>query len=151
MFFQESDSPTIRQAICSLRLAWLSRLLEEHGYGDECQYLTKIFYKKARFFYGQVIEKDTKGLEPLSKIDFIGPDTDKDYGYDGVMYIKTWLEFHYGNKNDESERKSILTELRSNLSKVFGFGKSSKGKPSIMLNIARTTFESIEKELKTIM
>lgn len=149
--FRENDAPSIRQAICSLRLAWLSRILSEHQYGDECTHLEKIFYKKALFFYTQALAKDAHGLEPLHAMTFLGPDADKDYGYDGVVYIRAWLELHYGDKSRALERQNTLHALRNSLSKVFGFGRSSKEKPSVLLNIARKTFESVEEEIATLV
>ncbi len=145
--FRENDAPSIRQGICALRLAWLSRILHEHKYGDECKQLETIFYKKALFFYTQSLTKDSNGLEPLHVMTFLGPDIDKDYGYDGVVYIRAWLEFHYGDKRRVLERQNMLNTLRNSLSKVFGFGRSSKEKPSVLLNIARKTFEAVETEI----
>ncbi len=149
--FRENDAPNIRQAICSLRLAWLARILLEHGYGEECKNFIKMFYKKALFFYTQAIQRDTSGYEPLHVVTFLGPDVDKDYGYDGVVYMRAWLELHYGDKTCALERQNMLNTLRNSLSKVFGFGRSSKEKPSVLLNTARKTFEAVEAEIAELM
>lgn len=148
--FGENDAPNIRQAICALRLAWIARLLQEHGYGDDCDKLKDMFYKKALFYYKRAIERDTRGQEPMSRMSPLGPDTDKDFGYEGVIYMQAWLELKYGSRHNLLEREESLSRARSNLSKIFGFGKSSREKPSVLLNTARLVFETIEQEIAAL-
>lgn len=150
--FDSLDSPTIRMGICALRCAWICQHIKEHGYEDESiDFIIKIFYKKAMFLYDQAIELSMTGSEDLGAIGSCGPDFDKDYGYDGVVYVSTWLNVHYGDKTDSLERERTLKKSKTNISKVFGFGISSKEKPSVLLGVARDIYDLIETELKILL
>ncbi len=146
--FDQRNSPTIRLAIATLRSAWICKLLHRYKYGEEFDDLKKIFYRKASYFYSQSLVLQEKGTESLDNLPFYGPDSDKDYGFDGIVYINAWLRLYYGNELDTDQRKEDLLSVRSSLSKVFGFGKSSKEKPSVLLNQAKDTFDEVDKELK---
>ncbi len=145
------DSPSIRMAICSLRSAWIAKILEEHKYGDFMKTLKDIFYRKSYFFYKRSLQYDTIGKESLGNIWSLGPDIDKDYGYEGVVYLLAWYVVKYESLNDPTQRRNELQKARTNLSKVFGFGKASREKPSILLSIARDVFDKTEKEMHAIL
>ena len=148
--FLKEESPTLRLAIVTLRCAWICKLMHSFGYVAETEQLMKIFYRKAAFLYQKSIDMQEKGEEDYREIKTYGPDTDRDYGFDGFIYMNSWLQFNYGELNNHDIREKVLMNIRSTLSKVFGFGKSTKEKPSALLYQARNTFDLVEEELKSI-
>jgi uncharacterized protein (DUF2225 family) len=139
-------SPTTKQAILSLRLAWLSGDLDVLCPGRNYDYIQKVFYGKALFFYTQALEYETTGDERFDAVANFGPDIDKNYGYTGVLYLASLLEYKYGQKEDAELRLQTLTAHKRNISRVFGLGHSSKNKPLPLLEHARALYEEITKE-----
>lgn len=147
--FDKKFSPTIKQAICSLRLAWLFDMLNIKNPGEHYDYLTQMFYRKATFLYRKAQYNEEKGREIMSNAKNLGPDTDKNYGYDGVIYLLTLLPFKYGVFKDDETRRLALDHQKSNLAKMFGLGKTSKEKPGPLLELARQLYERLKAELNT--
>ena len=140
-------TPTAKCAILSLRLAWLckdlNRLVPNHNY----DYVAEVFYRKALFFYQQTLIKETTGEESVGTIANLGPDIDKNYGYDGIIYLCGLLEYKYGQRDDMALRGKKLDEYKRSIARIFGLGKSSKNKPSALLEHARALYEQLTKEL----
>ena len=61
----------------------------------------------------------------------------KNYGYDGALYLSGLLEFKYGQRTDEQKRIETLEADKRSIAKIFGLGKFSKSKPGPLLEIAR--------------
>ena len=78
-----------------------------------------------------------------------GPDTDKNYGYDGVIYMQGILEYKYGQKKDKELRLKKLEEFKKSIARIFGLGKSSKEKPGPLLELAKNLYDKINKELSS--
>jgi uncharacterized protein (DUF2225 family) len=76
-----------------------------------------------------------------------GPDTDKNYSYEGVLYLCAYLSYKFGPSGDSAQRTSSLEEARRTVAKMFGLGKSSKDKPGPLLEHAREIYDAINKEL----
>lgn len=148
--FPKTANPTFKQALSSLRGAWLLNSLHSHYPGEHYDYVAKLFYRKAYFFYTLAAERDQNGEESLSGIVNFGPDTDKNYGYDGFLYITALLQYKYGPKTDIEKRIKSLESSKRLLSKIFGTGKASKGKPSTILEKAKEIFEKIGDEIKNL-
>jgi len=146
--FPHEFSPVIKQGLASLRAAWL--FADLHGkYPDEnYDYLVKLFYRKAGFFYNLSVEYDGKGTESLTEVVSLGPDLDKNYGYDGVLYISALLEYYYGPDSDDSKRIKSLERARTTVARIFGMGKASKNKPEALLIKAKDLHSSIGDEVK---
>ena len=144
-FFNKEQSPTIKQGLASLRGAWLFDELNKKFPGQHYDWLAVLFRKKARYFYIQAIERDQKG-EKIEGIN-IGPDTDKNYGYEGVLYLYAYLQFKYGPSATGPERTAALEDAKRIIGRMFGRGKSSKDKPSDFLIHARNLYDAINKEL----
>ncbi len=141
-------SPTIKRAIISIRLAWLCNHINEKVPGRNYDFIAKNFYKKALFFYEQTLANETSGVEAIGGIGSLGPDTDFNYGYDGIIYLNAILEYKYGQTEDLALRfKKFGTNKRS-IARIFGIGKKSKEKPGPLLNVARELYEKLNKELK---
>ncbi len=146
--FPHDFSPVIKQGLASYRAAWL--FMDLHGkYPDEnYDYLIKLFYRKAGFFYNLSVEYDGSGKESLTEVVSLGPDLDKNYGYDGVLYISALLEYYYGPDTDDSKRIKSLESARTTVARIFGMGKASKNKPEALLIKAKDLHSSIGEEIK---
>ncbi|MDR2258043.1 MAG: DUF2225 domain-containing protein [Treponema sp.] len=146
-FFPREMSPTIKQGLAALRAAWLFDDLDRKNPGQHYDWLAVLFRKKAQFFYTEAIIREQNGRETLSGIKVFGPDTDKNYSYEGVLYLSAYLQHKYGPANDSSRRKASLEDARRTIAKLFGMGKSSKDKPGPLLEHARDLYDTINKEL----
>lgn len=136
-------SPTIKQGVCSLRAAWLFSELGKKYPEENYTYISDLLYRKAAFFYRHAIELETSGKEMIANLKFFGPDLDKNYGYDGVLYLSALLEFKYGPRSNPEKRIEILTYHRRSLAKMFGLGRSTKSKPGPLLEHARALYDNL--------
>jgi uncharacterized protein (DUF2225 family) len=146
-YFPREFSPTIKQGIAALRAAWLLEHLHEKYPGRHFDWLAVLFKKKARFFYSEAIVREQSGQESLSGIKNFGPDTDKNYSYEGALYLSGLLQLKYGGQEDPENRRKSLDEVKRTIAKIFGLGKSSKNKPGPLLENARNLYDSINVEL----
>jgi uncharacterized protein len=145
--FPDKDSPVIKQAIASLRASWLFQDMDLRYPKQNYDYIAGVFMKKATFLYPLSIEYDTKGKQALSAVKFLGPDSDMNYGYDGVLYLCAVLELKYGQREDAAAREKSLDYLLMAIAKMFGLGKKTKAKPGPLLDKARDIYERIKAEL----
>jgi uncharacterized protein (DUF2225 family) len=143
-----SFSPTIKKAIISLRLAWICGYLNQECPEHNYDYVQQVFYRKAMFFYQQALEYETNRTESIAGISNFGPDIDKNYGYDGVVYLCGLLEYKYGQTENHDERLNKLENYKRSIARIFGLGKSSKSKPGPLLEHSRNLYDSITKLLK---
>jgi uncharacterized protein (DUF2225 family) len=148
-FYPKDFSPTVKQAIATLRAAWLLEELDKKLPGQHYDWLTLLFKKKAQFLYNEAIRREQSGKENLSGLKIFGPDTDKNYAYEGALYLSALLKVKYGPNVDPAQRAQSLDEAKRTIAKIFGLGKSSKAKPGPLLEHARALYDSINKELKT--
>lgn len=139
--------PTMKKAIISLRLAWLSKEINDRCSGHNYDYISQVFYRKALFFYQQAVINETARTEKSSTLPNMGPDMDKNYGWDGVIYLCGLLEYKYGQKEDIQLRLKKLSESKTAIARIFGLGKSSKNKPGPLLENARELYDQLVKEL----
>ncbi|AHH05405.1 hypothetical protein BmHG_00014 [Borrelia miyamotoi] len=146
----KNHNPTLNQAKCAIRSAWIFEDLDKENPNQNYNYLQKIFYYKAAYLYKLTIEKEQDNSEPINAETIFGPDTDKNYGYDSVLYLSSLLEYFYGNKEDKQYRYNQLIEIKTLLSKIAGMGKSSKEKPSILLDKIKEVYFKISNEIKTL-
>lgn len=103
--------------------------------------------RKALFFYHQAIQCETDRTEKSSTLGNFGPDMDKNYGWDGVIYLCGLLEYNYGQQDDLQLRLKKLSESKTAIARIFGLGKSSKNKPGPLLEKARNLYDQLAKEL----
>ena len=140
-------APTLKRAMISLRLAWLCKDLEKtvgHNYG----FAAEVFYRKAQFFYEQTLINETQRIETIAKVNNFGPDIDKNYGYDGVIYLNSLLEYKYGQTEDMQMRLKKLDSNKRSIARIFGLGKSSKSKPGPLLEKSRELYDKLTEALK---
>jgi uncharacterized protein (DUF2225 family) len=149
-FFTREHSPTIKQAVCALRAAWIFCDLHRRLPAENYDYLALNFYRKANFFYGQAVEKEQTGKEGIGAMKNLGPDLEKNYGYDGVLYLCGLFEFLYGSGKDRKKRAAALSRAKTTVAKIFGMGKASKNKPAVLLDRAKDLYTSITRELEKL-
>ena len=147
-FFDTRFSPRIKQAICSIRAAWLFSELAKKYPIENYSYVSELFYRKATFLYRYAIDLESTGKEMIAGLRSFGPDIDKNYGYDGVIYMTALLEYKYGNKDDAENRHKRMEYNKFALAKMFGLGKSTKEKPGPLLEASRDLYDKLKLELK---
>ncbi len=145
--FDTECAPTIKRGLCALRSAWLCNDMHRSRPSENFDYLAAVFYRKARFYYGLAVEREQDGSESIGNAGHLGPDLDKNYGYDGVLYIASLLEFRYGPTSDEAFRRQALDRAKRTVARLFGMGKASKNKPTAILDNARDVYDRISREL----
>ncbi|MDR1787258.1 MAG: DUF2225 domain-containing protein [Treponema sp.] len=145
--YPKEFSPTIKQGIAALRTGWLLDELNRVYPGQHFDWLAVLFKKKACFLYGEALAREQAGAETLSGLKTFGPDTDKNYGYEGFLYLVGLLRLRYGSRENQHEWESRLEEAKRSIAKMFGLGKTSKKKPGPLLEHARNLYDDIGKAL----
>ncbi len=146
--FPKVYSPIIKRGVCAIRCAWLLNDLHRKYPNDNYDYLARLFYRKARFYYVMAVEYESSGRETISHMNPLGPDSDKNYGYDGVLYLSAYLDYMYGPKKDSASREKALFRAKTTLAKIFGMGKATKDKPSTILEMAKELHSKINSDIK---
>ncbi|MCX7024418.1 MAG: DUF2225 domain-containing protein [Spirochaetes bacterium] len=146
--FPPQSAPTVKMGMCSIRTAWLCGDLHAKQPNENYNYLSGIFYQKARILYKAAIEFEQTAREQASAISNLGPDTDKNYGYEGALYMAGMLELKYGQRVDTVRRDRDLDVFKRSIAKMFGLGKRSKAKPGPLLDTARELYDRIKAELR---
>ena len=143
-----SYSPTIKKAVITMRLAWMCDDMNKILPGRNYDFIRDVFYKKTTFFYSEALNLEMDHSESISEIGNMGPDLDKNYGYDGVVYLSCLLEYKYGQTEDVTARMKKLSQCKSSIARIFGLGKSSKAKPGPLLEHSRNLYDTLAKVLK---
>jgi len=146
-FFNKPTSPTIKQGLAAIRCAWLIDELDKKYPGQHYDWLGTLFRKKAQYLYNEALSREQSGRETLSGMKAFGPDTDKNYSYEGMLYMCAYLRYKFGPAHDEEERKTSLEDARRTIAKLFGMGKASKDKPGAFLELARKLYDTINQDL----
>ncbi|MCL2804596.1 MAG: DUF2225 domain-containing protein [Treponema sp.] len=146
-FYNKQASPTIKQGLASLRCAWLLDELNKKYPEQHYDWLGILFRKKAQYLYNEALSREQSGKETLSGMKAFGPDTDKNYSYEGMLYICAYLRYKFGPAHDAAQRKTSLEDARRTIAKLFGMGKSSKDKPGAFLEHARNLYDTLNKEI----
>jgi uncharacterized protein (DUF2225 family) len=149
-YYSKEFSPTVKQALAAIRAAWLFDELNANEPNQNWDWLALLFKKKSRFLYSNALRLETTGKETLSALRNLGPDTDNNYGYEGLLYITALLEYKYGDTQDGEARIAALGENKRNLAKMFGMGKSSKSKPGPLLEKSKALYDQLAKELNEV-
>lgn len=152
-FFPNRFAPRAKKGLSALRGAWLAGDLYEEEKNEIWISLKQLLYKKAFWFYKDALDSMEKGEETIDNIKNFGPDLDKNFGYNGFLYMYSYLLYHYGldefHKLDEKIK--IIERTKIILSKVFGAGKSSRDKTVFLLDAARNLYEKINELHKELL
>jgi len=146
--FTKEFAPTFKCALSSVRAAWLCHDLHARAPNENWDYVAGLLYRKARFYYRSAIELEQTGKEPYSSQRNLGPDTDKNYGHEGVLYMAAILELKYGPTDDPAIRNERLKAAKVSVARMFGFGKKNKSKPGPLLEKARDLYDRLKNELQ---
>jgi uncharacterized protein (DUF2225 family) len=146
-FYAQEFSPTIKQGIAALRAGWLLDEMNAKYPEQHYDWLATLFKRKAQFLYNEAIRREQAGLESLSGLKIFGPDTDKNYSYEGALYLCALLKSKYGPMSGGSQRSASLEDAKRTVAKIFGMGKFSKSKPGVLLESARALYDRLSKEL----
>jgi uncharacterized protein (DUF2225 family) len=149
-FYEKRANPTFKAGLASLRAAWLLTDLHAQEPGENWDHLSLIFYRKAHFYYQLALERESAGQEAFDQNLAFGPDLDKNYGYYGVIYLAAYLDFMYGQKSDAERRVASLQYARRMMAKIFGAGKSSKNRPTAILDSAKEVYEQMGEEIEKL-
>jgi uncharacterized protein len=147
-YYDKKANPTFKAGQSSLRAAWLLNDLHAEEPGENWDHLALIFYRKALFYYQLALERESAGHEAFDQALAFGPDLDKNYGYYGVIYLAAYLEYKYGSTASAEKRAASLEYARRMMAKIFGVGRSSKNKPSAILDNAKEVYEAMGTELE---
>jgi len=146
-YYNKQSSPTIKQGLAAIRCAWLLDEMNKKYAGQHYDWLADLFRKKAEYLYNEALAREQNGKETLSAMKVFGPDTDKNYAYEGMLYMCAYLRYNFGPAHDEDERKASLEDARRTIAKLFGMGKASKDKPGAFLEHARKLYDTINQKL----
>ncbi len=146
-FMDRHANPTFKAGLCALRAAWLLTDLDAVEDGEGWDELALSFYQSARAFYLATLDREQHAQEPLAPTLQLGPDMDKNYGYDGVIYLTGFLDWKYGEAGDRQARAASLERARRIIAKVFGMGRKTKDKPTAILDKAKDVYERIGGEI----
>lgn len=137
-------APTYKKALSSIRAAWLFSDLSEEYPNRPYKKISNFFYTKSYAYYGEVLELIQNGKEPAEAAGFMGPDTDKNWGYDGILYLYAVLTMKIGSKEkDVSKKIQNFEKTKRFLSRIFGVGKTSKNKPSQILDMTKDLYDKM--------
>lgn len=152
-FFPDRFAPRAKKGLSALRGAWLASDLYEEDKNDIWVSLKLLLYKKAFWFYKEALDFMEKGKETIDNIKNFGPDLDKNFGYNGFLYIYSYLLYHYGLDEfpNLEEKIKIIEKTKIIISKVFGAGKSSRDKTVFLLDAARKLYEKINELHKELL
>ena len=141
-------APTFKRAVSSIRAAWLFDDLAAEFPESQYKKISTFFYLKAYGFYEKVLDLFTTGVEPVEAAGSLGPDYDKNWGYEGVLYLYAVLTIKLGVREpDIKKRIDNFERTKRILSKVFGIGKSSKNKPGALIDMTRDQYDKINNML----
>jgi hypothetical protein len=116
--------------------------------------IVDFLYMKAVGYYAPTLEIMGNGREPHEQfISLMGPDTDKNWGFDGVIYLNGYLTRKYLDRLATSKEKKIeiLDVCKRHLGKLYGMGRASSSKPSVIIDLAKDLYEAISEQLDELM
>ena len=146
-------APTPKMAICALRGAWLFADMNTEFPNMSFDKISKFFYVKAVKYYDPTLDIMSTGREPHEQfINLLGPDTDNNWGFDGVIYLNGYFTMkHLDDLAPTKEaRIELLDRNKRFLGKLYGMGRSSKSKPSILIDMAKDLYEEISSLIEEI-
>ncbi len=147
-FRNKNVAPTFKKAVSSLRGAWLFSDLVSVYPDRPYKKMSLFFYKKAYEYYLSVLDLIQDGGEPADAAGNMGPDADKNWGYEGILYVSAILTVKFGSREkDVTKRIENFQISKKYLSRLFGMGKSSKSTPSDLLEKTRILYEKINELL----
>ncbi len=140
------DAPTPKKAVCALKSAWYFDDLHDEFPSLGYDKIRDTLYQKASNWYMLTLDIMQTGAEPVDvAAPILGPDTDNNWGFDGVIYINASLAMKFRDMlaDNEDDKVKLLTKSKRMLAKLYGSGKSSKSKPSAILDMAKELYDEL--------
>jgi uncharacterized protein (DUF2225 family) len=148
-FRRKNVAPTFKKGVSSIRAAWLFSDLSEQFPEQAYKKLSFFFYKIAYDYYLKILDLLQSGGEPGEAAGNMGPDTDRNWGYEGILYVSAVLTVKYGTtEKDMVKRLENFNVSKRYLSRLFGSGKTSKNTPTELLEKTRILYEKINEMLE---
>ncbi len=142
-------APTMKIALSSIRAAWLFSDLAKEMPDASFDKISAFFYKKAYQTYVKVLDLMQTGAEPVEAVGNLGPDTDKNWGFEGMLYLTAVLTVKIGSREqDILKRIDNFEKSKRYLSRLFGAGRTSKTKPTELLDKTRDLYDKINAMLE---
>ncbi|HOD13518.1 MAG TPA: DUF2225 domain-containing protein [Spirochaetota bacterium] len=137
-------APTFKIANSSIRAAWLFTDLSKEKPESSYDKIAAFFYKKAFQSYVKLIDIMQTGAEPVDAVGNMGPDVDKNWGFEGLLYLTAVLTVKIGSREpDLQTRLAHFEKCKRYLSRLFGSGRTSKSKPSELLDKTKDLYDKI--------
>lgn len=150
VYHKKEVAPTFKKALASIRGSWVVEDLAEEFPNEGYEDIAIFFKNKAKNYYKLVIDFMQSGKEKFDGISF-GPDVDKNFGYEGTLYLSSYLCAKMAFLVEDPEKRAKeLIEAKRRVAKIFGTGKSSKAKPSEFLDFARDVYGDISDYLEEL-
>lgn len=146
-------APTPKKAICSLRAAWLFDDMNTEFPKLGFDKVRDFLYLKSVAYYQPTLEIMSTGREPHDQfLNILGPDTDNNWGFDGVVYLNGYLTNRFLERvaKDPDKQYKMLDQCKRHLGKLYGMGKASKSKPSVLMDMAKDLYEAISERMEEI-
>ncbi len=138
--------PTPKKAVLSLRAAWLLEDLFAVAPYRPYDKVSAFYKKESATNYMKTLELMQTGDEPIEEMaGYLGPGADKNWGFDGVIFLNASLTLHYIDEmaNTVKGKSDILEKTKRYLSKLYGSGKASKSKPGMIVDMAKDLYDEI--------
>lgn len=143
-------APTIKKAVSSIRAAWLLADLFEKADYRPYDKVSDFYFMQSAMLYFDVLELLQSGKEPLDQATYmLGPDLDHNWGYDGVIYLNSYLIHKFASQmaDTAAQQYELLDKAKRYLSKLYGTGKSNKAKPNLIVDMAKDLYDEIGEVL----
>lgn len=145
-FRSSNMAPTFKKALFSLRAAWLFGDMIPIYPNLPYKNVEKFFHKKAYENYSQVLDLFQSGKEQIESAGRIGPDTDKDWGFEGLQYTVASMVIKIGIEEPNIQKRiEVFKRTKRYLSRMFGSGKANKSKPSDLIDKTRDLYEKMSQ------
>lgn len=133
-------SPTARRGLYTLRAAWLAGDSYYQSKITHFKDLQKEMYHQAYLNYDLALDRQIQAEEPFDGFVWMGPDVDTNFGYDGMLYITALLNLKHLSLLPVDEQLIKLGQTKRVLSKIFGVGKATKEKPTVLVSNAKNLY-----------
>ncbi|MDH4129700.1 MAG: DUF2225 domain-containing protein, partial [Spirochaetota bacterium] len=149
--FDKRQSPTLKRGICALRASWLCNDMYKHYNKSIFKTMEQLLIRKSAKYYGQALAFSQNATEPFDSTKSIGPDTDKNFGYEGFLYLAGYLNYKLADSDTDLERKGkTYIKVKRIMGKLYGGGRASKDKPTAILNFAKDLYDELREKVKEI-
>lgn len=144
-------APTPKKAVSSIRAAWLLGDLFQQAPDRPYDKARDFYYIEAAHNYARILQIMETQDEPIESAAYmLGPDLDHNWGFDGIMYLNAYLTMTHIDQmaSELPEQYKILETAKRYLSKLYGSGKASKSKPSVIVDMAKDLYDEMGAKLE---